>query len=82
MNPPWLDVVLADNAHLNLHHPEGRELLAGAIVRALPRATMIIAATAAIVAKAYAAGEPGSDIGPRDVAVGVVDIITTLLEAV
>lgn len=36
MNPTWLVQVLAENAHLNLDHPDGRALMAERIAEAIP----------------------------------------------
>lgn len=67
--PPWLDGVLAANAHVNLDHPDGRSILAEAILGAIPKEVVVasIKSGAAAVLKqrgvSDAAGDLAKEIG-------------------
>lgn len=69
MNPQWLEHVLAENAHLNLDHADGRALMAEAIASALPKEVMVasILGSASAVLKMRGIRDGANDIA-REIA--------------
>jgi hypothetical protein len=69
VNTKWLNQVLAEHSHLNLEHPDGRELMAEAIFLALPKDVIVAAiheSTSAVLRQRGMLDGPTQCLAKRD----------------
>jgi hypothetical protein len=81
--PPWLDHVLARSESLSLDSAEDRAALAAAILKAIPREAIKIAAGAGVsaVLKTRGIRDGAQDIATKAAEIAATNVITVLESA-